>query len=128
MLLWRSWWEALWLLRPGCTHLRTFLWFAVTVAGLSIRPDLPGVTSIVRALGLHGRFYNSLLDNFHSIGIKLGTMTVLWVRAVLKLLYQESESNRERPRTYGKKIALHSPFNGAQAMMTRTASPVYGED
>jgi hypothetical protein len=55
------------------------------VAGLTVRTDLLGVTSIVRAMGLHGRFYNNLLDNFHSTGIKLDIMTVLWVRAVLKL-------------------------------------------
>jgi hypothetical protein len=85
MQLWVYWWNAIWLLRPGCTHLRTFLWFATAVAGLTVRTDLLGVTSIVRAMGLHGRFYNNLLDNFHSTGIKLDTMTVLWVRAVLKL-------------------------------------------
>ncbi len=85
MQLWVYWWDAIWLLRPGCTHLRTFLWFATAVAGLTVRTDLLGVTSIVRAMGLHGRFYNNLLDNFHSTGIKLDTMTVLWVRAVLKL-------------------------------------------
>ncbi len=85
MQLWVYWWNAIWLLRPGCTHLRTFLWFATAVAGLTVRTDLLGVTSIVRALGLHGRFYDNLLDNFHSTGIKLDTMTVLWVRAVLKL-------------------------------------------
>lgn len=85
MQLWLSWWEAIWLLRSGCTHLRTFLWFSTLVAGLTIRSDLMGVTSIVRALGLHGKFYDNLLDNVHSTGIKLDTMTVLWVRAVLKL-------------------------------------------
>ena len=85
MQLWVYWWNAIWLLRPGCTRLRTFLWFATAVAGLTVRTDLLGVTSIVRALGLHGRFYGNLLDNFHSTGIKLDTMTVLWVRAVLKL-------------------------------------------
>ena len=85
MQLWVYWWNAIWLLRPGCTHLRTFLWFATAVAGLTVRTDLLGVTSIVRALGLHSRFYDNLLDNFHSTGIKLDTMTVLWVRAVLKL-------------------------------------------
>jgi hypothetical protein len=85
MQLWVYWWNAIWLLRPGCTHLRTFLWFATAVAGLTVRTDLLGVTSIVRAMGLHGRFYNNLLDNFHSTGIKLDIMTVLWVRAVLKL-------------------------------------------
>jgi len=85
MQLWIYWWDAIWLLRPGCTHLRTFLWFSTCVAGLTVRTDLLGVTSIVRALGLQGRFYGNLLDNFHSTGIKLDTMTVLWARAVLKL-------------------------------------------
>lgn len=85
MQLWLLWWEALWLLRPGCTHARTFLWFAVNVAGLTIRTELLGVTSTVRAMGLHERFYDYLLDNFHSTGIKLDTMTVLWAQVVLTL-------------------------------------------
>jgi hypothetical protein len=83
MQLWRPWWEAIWLLRSGCTRLRTFLWFVVVVAGLTIRADVLGVTSIVRALGLHARFYDNLLDNFHSTGIKLDSMTALWAQAVL---------------------------------------------
>ncbi len=85
MQLWRLWWDAIGLLRPGCTHLRTFVWFAVVVAGLTIRTELLGVTSLVRALGLHQRFYDNLLDNFHSTGIKLDAMTTLWAQLVLKL-------------------------------------------
>ncbi len=85
MQLWLLWWQAIWLLRSGCTHLRTFSWFAVIVAGLTIRTELLGVTSLVRALGLHQRFYDNLLDNFHSTGIKLDSMTALWAQAVLKL-------------------------------------------
>jgi len=85
MQLWICWWDAIWLLRPGCTRLRTFLWFATCVAGLTVRTDLLGVTSIVRALGLHGRFYGNLLDNFHSTGISLDKMSALWARVVLRL-------------------------------------------
>ena len=85
MQLWRLWWDAIGLLRPGCTRLRTFVWFCVVVAGLTIRTELMGVTSLVRALGLHQRFYDNLLDNFHSTGIKLDTMTALWAQVVLKL-------------------------------------------
>jgi hypothetical protein len=85
MQLWRLWWDAIRLLRPGCTRLRTFAWFSVIVAGLTIRTELLGVTSLVRALGLHQRFYDNLLDNFHSTGIKLDTMTTLWTQLVLKL-------------------------------------------
>jgi len=85
MPLWICWWNAIWLLRSGCTRLRTFLWFATCVAGLTVRTDLLGVTSIVRALGLHGRFYGNLLDNFHSTGISLDKMSALWAQVVLQL-------------------------------------------
>ena len=71
MTLWIRWWQALWLLRPGCSHLSTFLWFSTCVVGLSIRTEHLGVTSIVRALGLEAGYYRHLLDNFHSKGIKL---------------------------------------------------------
>ena len=37
MRLWTYWWNAIWLLRPGCSRLRTFLWFATCVAGLTVR-------------------------------------------------------------------------------------------
>ena len=83
MQLWRLWWDAIRLLRPGCTHLRTFVWFAVIVAGLTIRTELLGVTSLVRELLLPQRFYDNLLDNFHSTGIKLDAMTTLWAQLVL---------------------------------------------
>ncbi len=73
------------MLRPGCTRHRTFFWFVTIVAGLSIRSDRLGVTSIVRALGLQEKLYDNLLDHFHSTGIKLDTMTVLWTRIVLKI-------------------------------------------
>jgi hypothetical protein len=61
------------------------MWFALCVAGLTTRTELLGVTSIVRALGLHERFYDNLLDSFHSTGIKLDRMSALWGQIVLKL-------------------------------------------
>jgi len=85
MALWLSWWNAIWRLRPGCSRLRTFLWFAVCVAGLTVRTDLLGVTSIVRALGLHERYYHRLLAYFHSTGVRLDEMTALWAQVVLRL-------------------------------------------
>ena len=85
MQLWICWWDALRLLRPGCTRLRTFLWFATCVAGLTVRTDLLGVTSIVRALGLHERFYDNLLDHFHSTGVLLDELSALWAQVVLRL-------------------------------------------
>ena len=85
MQLWLYWWEAISLLRPACSRTRTFLWFAVCVAGLTVRSERMGVTSIVRAFGLHERFYDNLLDSFHSTAIKLDQMTILWSRIVLRL-------------------------------------------
>jgi hypothetical protein len=85
MQLWICWWDAIRLLRPGCTRLRTFLWFATCVAGLTVRTDLLGVTSIVRALGLHERFYDNLLDHFHSTGVLLDELSALWAHVVLRL-------------------------------------------
>ena len=85
MQLWFYWWEAICLIRPGFTRLRTFMWFATCVAGLTIRTDKMGVTSIIRATGMQGRFYDNLLDNFHSSGINLDKITALWAKAVLRL-------------------------------------------
>jgi hypothetical protein len=55
------------------------------VAGLTVRVDVLGVTSIVRALNLRPRLYTKLLDHFHSSGIKLDRHSALWARAVLEL-------------------------------------------
>ena len=40
------------------------MWFAIAVAGLTVRVDVLGVTSIVRALNLRRRLYTKLLDHF----------------------------------------------------------------
>jgi len=85
MTLWLRWWDAIWLLRPACSRLRTFLWFATGVAGLTVRTEMLGVTSIVRALRLHARFYDKLLDHFHSSAVKLDKISALWAQAVLRL-------------------------------------------
>jgi len=83
--LWAIWWNAIQLLRPGFSRLRTFMWFVIAVAGLTVRVDLLGVTSIVRALNLRPRLYPKLLDHFHSSGIKLDRLSALWAQAALKL-------------------------------------------
>lgn len=85
MLLWRYWWETLSLLRPAFSRSRTFLWFAVSVAGLSVRTDNLGVTSVVRALALQGGCYDNLLDSFHSTAVKLDTLAATWAKVVLRV-------------------------------------------
>ncbi len=85
MSLWILWWNAICLLRPAYTRTRSFIWFATAVAGLTVRTELLGVTSIVRALKLHERFYDRLLDHFHCEAIRPDTLTALWARVVLRL-------------------------------------------
>ena len=96
MSLWIAWGNALWLLRPGFSRLRSFLWFATAVAGLSVRTELLGVTSIVRALKLAPRFYNKLLDSFHSSAVKLDRLSALWTQTVLRLFPQPLRINGRR--------------------------------
>jgi hypothetical protein len=55
MSLWIPWWNAIWQLRPAFSRLRAFLWFATAVAGFTVRTELLGVTSLVRALKLDAR-------------------------------------------------------------------------
>ena len=51
---------------------------ATCVAGMTVRTDLLGVTSTIRALGLDQKCYDRLLDSCHSSAIKLAAMTALW--------------------------------------------------
>src|SRR5215472_6115765 len=83
--LWGSWWMAIQLLRPAFSRLSTFMWFATIVAGITVRADTLGVTSIVRALNLRPKLYHRLLAHFHSTGVKLDRLAALWVQAVLGL-------------------------------------------
>ena len=85
MSLWIAWSNAIGLLRPAFSRLRSFMWFAAAVAGLTVRTELLGVTSIVRALKLKPRYYNKLLDSFHSSAVKLDRLSALWTQAVLRL-------------------------------------------
>jgi len=96
MSLWIAWGNALWLLRPAFSRLRSFMWFATAVAGLTVRTELLGVTSIVRALKLRPRFYNKLLDNFHSSAVKLDQLSALWTQAVLRLFPHPLRVNGRR--------------------------------
>ena len=93
MSLWMHWWNAIWRLRPAFSRLQTFLWFATAVAGFTVRTDMLGVTSIVRALNLDARCYNTLIDYFHSSAVKLDRLTALWTQVVLRLFPQPLRVN-----------------------------------
>lgn len=86
MVLWLAWWNQVRQLRPAFRRTRTFLWFAVALAGICVRGDLLGVTSLVRALGLKALCYDRLLDSFHSRALDLDALTRLWVGMVVSTL------------------------------------------
>lgn len=85
MPLWFEWFRCVQLLRPACSRHRTFVWMTLALAGLCIRADLAGVSSLVRALGLRALAYRSFLNLFHSPALKLETLSSCWAQAVLRL-------------------------------------------
>ena len=85
LLLWLAWLRAVQSLRPACTRTTTFLWLVVVLAALCLRPDLAGVTSLVRALGLSEDSYYCLLHFFHSPALHLEALTPLWQQSVQRI-------------------------------------------
>ncbi|MGC1951123.1 MAG: hypothetical protein WA970_00770 [Gammaproteobacteria bacterium] len=71
MGLWWAWFRCVQELRGACARRRTFLWMSLVLAGLSIRADLAGVSSIIRVLGLKPTVYRRLLHIFHTPGLDL---------------------------------------------------------
>ena len=96
MALWVAWWDAVWLLRPAFSRLRSFMWFATAVVGLTVRTEHLGVTSIVRALKLRPHLYHKLLQSFHSDAVQLDRLSALWARAVLRLFPEPLRVNGRR--------------------------------
>ena len=84
-MLWNHWWKLVAELRPACARTRTFLWMALCLAGMTVRKDLMGVTSIVRALGLVPVCYDRLLDFFHSPALDLNKLTRAWCSLVFRV-------------------------------------------
>lgn len=83
MELWVQWCKIVWQMRPAFARHRSFLWFVVCLIGITIRADIIGVTSIIRAVGIKATYYDRILDLFHSNAVNLNKLTLLWVRLVL---------------------------------------------
>lgn len=83
-MLWKHWWALTRQLRIACARKRTFLWMVLCLAGMTVRKDLMGVTSIVRALGLLPACYDRILDFFHSPALNLEKLTHVWRDLVFK--------------------------------------------
>ena len=84
-MLWNHWWNLVCELRSACARTRTFLWMSLCLAGMSVRKDLLGVTSLVRALGLEPACYDRLLDFFHSEALDLDKLTCAWCTLLFRL-------------------------------------------
>jgi hypothetical protein len=85
MPLWLEWFRCLESLRPACARTATFLWMSLALMGLSVRAELAGVTSFVRALGLSPATYRNLLHLFHSPGLDLSRLSAAWIALVRRL-------------------------------------------
>jgi hypothetical protein len=83
MALWHEWWMWCMPLRSACARKRTFLWMCVVLIGFSVRQDLWGVTSMVRALGLTAPCYDRMLDFFHSSALDVKMLAHLWAVRIL---------------------------------------------
>jgi len=97
LLLWNAWWRALQLLRPACRRSLTFLWLATALAALCLRPDLAGVSSLVRSLGLVDACYHRLLHFFHSAALPVSTLTACWLQSVRTLFARRWVRIQGRP-------------------------------
>jgi len=86
MILWEQWWYLIQQLRPAFKRTQTFLWFVTAVAGITIRIDFYGVTSIIRSLGLREHCYDRLLDMFHSNAIEVDKLASIWTGIILSFL------------------------------------------
>ena len=104
-MLWTEWWRCITQLRPACTRTITFMWMAVVLVGLSIRSELAGVTSIVRAGWLRPEAYRRLLHLFHTPALRIDELTDLWIRLALKLFTPLSVGGRRVCVADGLKVA-----------------------
>jgi hypothetical protein len=84
MNLWISWWRLIKELRPCFSRQQTFFWFVLVAMCVTIRIDLAGATSLIRALGLDEFYYDRILDFFHSTGIDLQSLKRVWTKLVIK--------------------------------------------
>ena len=85
MQLWLEWFRCVLDLRSACARGRTFLWMSLVLLGLSVRAELAGVTSFVRAAGLTPDAYPKLLHLFHSPAVDLDRLSAAWVGLVRRL-------------------------------------------
>lgn len=100
MTLWKIWFGHVGRLRDAFSRDRAFLWFVMALVGCTVRPDLVGVTSFVRACWLKEPCYQALRRLFHSSAVDLNALTPLWVRVAFDAVGSRSV------RVDGKRVLL----------------------
>ncbi len=60
------------------------MWMIVCIAGMSIRNENNGISSIIRSMGLLPKYYNALLRFMKSSALCDDTLTRLWAKTVLR--------------------------------------------
>lgn len=85
MHLWIEWFRCVRMLRAACSREATFLKMALVLAAISVRPDLLGVTSFIRAGFFSPAQYRLVLHFFHSEAVSLSLLLRAWVALALKL-------------------------------------------
>src|ERR1700692_4635834 len=83
--LWGIWWNAILLLRPAFSRLRTFMWFVTAVAGLTGRGEILGVLHICGAVAVNAGLFR--------VGDGIKAPKRGKKMPAVKLLHQQSESN-----------------------------------
>jgi len=66
------------------SHVATYNWFVIVIAGFISRTDHFGVTSIIRGLMLSPKCYEKILNFFHSKAWELESVLQTWWQIVLK--------------------------------------------
>lgn len=87
MALWIEWFRCTHKLRTACSRRITFLWMALVLAMMAIRPDLLGVSSFVRSSFLNPLCYHLLLSFFHSRAVDLNLLLEAWVKLAMRLFH-----------------------------------------
>ncbi len=104
MKLWSNWWKLVSTLRFAFSRAQTFNWFVLSLIAFSVRTDLNGVTSFVRALGLKPCGYERLLHFFHSDAVNLDKLSQLWLATVLKFFPVQTQNGKPIAIIDGVKI------------------------
>lgn len=81
------------------------MWLVVVLIAWAARPDLLGVTSLVRASFLQEANYHLLLNFFHSGALRLTLLLDLWVRLTLRLFQPLSQQGYTVLVADGLKVA-----------------------